>query len=105
LAENIYQSVSILPYEGKIKILGKEISGTFLGKVINVEGGRGEWQAMNAVVQSVEEIVDKGETTIILGPAKHLGPDDLSELTKSNRNRFSSRNFYARNTAEAGGNA
>jgi hypothetical protein len=105
LAENIYQSVSLLPYEGKIRLVRREISGTFLGKVINVEGGREEWETMNAVVQTVEEHLDTGETTILLGPPKHLGPDDLSELTKSNRNRFSSRNFHSRHTAEAGGNA
>jgi hypothetical protein len=60
---------------------------------------------MNAVVQAVEESVDTGESYIILGPAKHLGPDDLSELTKSNRHRFSSHNFHSRSTAEASGNA
>jgi hypothetical protein len=89
----------------KIRLEGEEISGNFLGKVVNVEGGRTEWETMDAVVQSVEENVDTGEVAIILGPAKHLGPDDLSELTKSNRNRFSSRNFHSRSTAEAGGNA
>jgi hypothetical protein len=105
LAENIYQSVSVLQYEGKIRLIHKEISGTFLGEVINIVGGRGEWEAMNAVVQTVEEHLDTGETTILLGPPKRLGPDDLSELTKSNRHRFSSRNFHSRSTAEAGGNS
>jgi hypothetical protein len=105
LAENIYQSVSPLQYEGKIRLIHKEIFGTFLGKVINIAGGREEWETMNAVVQTVEEHLDAGETTILLGPPKHLGPDDLSELTKSNRYRFSSRNFHSRSTAEAGGNS
>ncbi|MDR1591071.1 MAG: hypothetical protein LBR92_03705 [Puniceicoccales bacterium] len=105
LAENIYQSVSPLQYEGKIRLTNGEISGTFLGKIINITDGREEWEAMNAVVQTVEEYLDRGETTIVLGPAKHLGPDDLSELTKSNRYRFSSRNFHSRSTAEAGGNS
>ncbi|MDR1906823.1 MAG: hypothetical protein LBQ03_01205 [Puniceicoccales bacterium] len=105
LAQNIYESVSVLQYEGKIRQVCREISGSFLGKIINITGGRMEWESMGAVVQTVEERLDTGEITIILGPAKHLGPDDLSELTKSNRNRISSRNFYARSTAEAGGNA
>jgi hypothetical protein len=105
LAENIYQSVSPLQYEGKIRLVNGEISGTFLGKVINIADGREEWETMNAVVQTVEEYLDEGETMILLGPPKHLGPDDLSELTKSNRYRFSSRNFHSRSTAEAGGNS
>jgi hypothetical protein len=105
LAGNIYQSVSVLQYEGKIRLVNEEISGAFLGKVINIAGGREDWEAMNAVVQTVEEYLDRGETIIVLGPAKHLGPDDLSELTKSNRYRFSSRNFYSRSTAEVGGNS
>jgi hypothetical protein len=105
LAENIYQSTSPLQYEGKIRQVCREISGTFLGKAINIADGREEWESMNAVVQTVEENWDTGETVIFFGPAKHLGPDDLSELTKSNRNRFSSRNFHSRSTAEAGGNS
>ena len=42
---------------------------------------------------------------ITVGPAKHLGPDDLSELTKSNRKRIRSRSFHSRSTGEANGNA
>jgi hypothetical protein len=105
LANHIYESVSVLPYEGKILYMREDVSGNFLGKAINVTGGRPEWETMNAVVQTVEEHLDTGQTAIILGPAKHLGPDDLSELTKSNRHRVSSRNFHARHTAEANGNA
>jgi hypothetical protein len=105
LAENIYQSVSPLQHEGKIRLVNGEISGDFLGKVINIADGREEWETMNAVVQTVEEHLDTGEMTILLGPPKHLGPDDLSELTKSNRYRFASRNFHSRSTAEAGGNS
>jgi hypothetical protein len=104
LAAHIYGGVSALHYEGKMVHVREEISGNFLGKVINVAGGRSEWEAMNAVVQTVEEHLDTGQTTMILGPAKHLGPDDLSELTKSNRRRIASRNFHARHTAEASGN-
>jgi hypothetical protein len=59
---------------------------------------------MNAVVQEVREDLDAGETQVIFGPAKHLGADDLSELTRTNRTRFSSRNFAIRSTAEAEGN-
>ncbi|MDR0590797.1 MAG: hypothetical protein LBG09_03035 [Puniceicoccales bacterium] len=105
LAAHIYEGVSVLQYEGKIVYVRAEVGGDFLGKAINVTGGRLEWESMGAVVQSVEEHLDTGKAVIILGPAKHLGPDDLSELTKSNRYRVASRNFHARRTAEASGNA
>ncbi|MDR1303531.1 MAG: hypothetical protein LBJ81_02835 [Puniceicoccales bacterium] len=104
LAAHIYGGVSALQYEGRIVYVRAEVGGDFLGRAINVTGGRLEWESMDAVVQSVEEHLETGKTVIILGPAKHLGPDDLSELTKSNRHRVASRNFHARRTAEASGN-
>ncbi|MDE6576475.1 MAG: hypothetical protein K2L24_03740 [Opitutales bacterium] len=105
LAKQVYQGVSVLHYEGQIVLTQPEVGGDFLGKTINLTHGRTEWESMNAVVQSVAELVDSGTMTIMLGPAKHLGPDDLSELTKSNRRRTRSRNFHTRSTGEASGSA
>lgn len=105
LAQRVYEGVSVLQYEGQLVTEQPEVTGSFLGKVINLIGGRSEWETMQAVIQSVEEILDTGKTTLTLGPAKHLGPDDLSELTKSNRWRFSTRNASSRHTAVASGSA
>lgn len=106
LAEQVYQSVSVLHYEGQLVLTQPEVGeSSFLGKVINLTQGRPEWTTMQAVVQSVIDVVDTGTTTIVLGPAKHLGPDDLSELTKSNRRRTQSRHFLTRMTGEASSSA
>jgi len=41
---------------------------------------------MNAQIQSVTEDVDAGETEITIGPAKHLGGDDLLEQLRAAQN-------------------
>lgn len=105
LAEYIYQSVNPLQYEGRCKWIEKEIDGDFLGYKFNISQGKEAWSTMGAVVQSVGENLDYGEITVTFGPAKHLGPDDLAELTKSSRRRIESRNHHSRKTAEAQGNS
>lgn len=104
LADQVYNSVSILQFDGFIKFIEKELSMTFLGKKLNLQGGQSIWATMDAVIQEVSEDLDGGETRVVFGPAKHLGADDLSELTRTNRTRFSSKNFGIRSTAEAEGN-
>jgi hypothetical protein len=88
LAEQIYLSTCDLQYDGRVRYTMREIDDVeFLGARINILGGDIEWSTMNAVVQSVEENISTGDRNIQVGPAKHLGPDDLSEMTKSNRKR------------------
>ena len=88
LAEQIYLSTCDLQYDGRVRYTMREIDDVeFLGARINILGGDIEWSTMNAVVQSVEENIATGDRNIQVGPAKHLGPDDLSEMTKSNRKR------------------
>jgi hypothetical protein len=103
LAEQVYNSVSLLQFDGFIRFTEKELSLNFMGKKLNLFGGQQAWSTMDAIVQEVRENLDSGETMVIFGPAKHLGVDDLSELTRTNRLRFSSRNFGVRSTAEAEG--
>lgn len=88
LAEQIYLSTCDLQYDGRVKYVLKELDDVqFLGFTLNVSGGHQLWMSMCAVVQSVEENIASGERILRFGPAKHLGPDDLSEMTKSNRKR------------------
>lgn len=103
LAEQVYNSVSVLQFDGFIRFSEKELSLAFMGKKLNLSGGQSVWNTMDAVVQEVNEDLDAGETRVVFGPARHLGADDLSELTRTNRTRFSSRNFGIRSTAEAEG--
>lgn len=103
LAEQLYQGVSYLPFEGHLCFEAREIFNNPMGKKLNIMGGEPDWETMNAQVQEVMEQLETGQTRITLGPARHLGAADLIELTRGNRHRFSVRNATARSTGEAEG--
>ncbi|MDR2776486.1 MAG: hypothetical protein LBB17_00350 [Puniceicoccales bacterium] len=100
LAEQIYNSVNPLQYDGTVVTVSEEISQDFFGKMLNIIGGQPSWETMNAVVQEVVEDLDSGKIFIKFGPAKHLGAADLAELTRSGRLLFESKNHSERITAE-----
>ncbi|MDR1414070.1 MAG: hypothetical protein LBI56_04010 [Puniceicoccales bacterium] len=104
LAEQIYNAVNPLQYDGSLAIVAQEVDADYFGKVLNLSGGQSAWTAMNAVVQEVIEYLDAGKTVIRFGPAKHLGASDLAELTRSGRLLFESKNYNERTTAEVSGN-
>jgi hypothetical protein len=87
LAAEIYASLSVLQYEGTVKNTQAEVpSDIGIGQNLNLTGGASAWASMNAQIQQIDEDVDAGETTITIGPAKHLGGDDLLEQTRAQRN-------------------
>ena len=96
LAESFYKSVSKLPYDGKLTMKINEINHTQLGYALNILNGNKAWKKMNAVIQSVRENIDTGTIEITFGPPKHLGPDDLIQLMRSNRNRVAPVNAHLR---------
>ncbi|MDR2603597.1 MAG: hypothetical protein LBC11_03510 [Puniceicoccales bacterium] len=104
LAEQIYNSVNPLQYDGTVVTISEEISQDFFGKTLNITGGQPAWGTMNAVVQEVVEYLDSGKIFIKFGPAKHLGAADLAELTRSGRLLFESKNYSERITAEVSSN-
>jgi hypothetical protein len=86
LAAEIYAALSVLQYEGTIKNTQIEVpSDIGLGKNLNLTGGATAWASMNAQIQGITEDVEAGETEIIIGPAKHLGGDDLLEQLRAAR--------------------
>jgi hypothetical protein len=104
LAEQIYNSVNPLQYDGTIVTVSAEVSQDFFGKTLNITGGQPAWETMHAVVQEVVEYLDSGKIFIKFGPTKHLGAADLAELTRSGRLLFESKNYSERLTAEVSGN-
>lgn len=89
LAKVIYDSCSVLHFDGLIEFHQDEVDGSVsVGNILNLSGGRAEWATMNALVQQVTEDIDSGITSVTVGPAKHLGPDDLIEWLRFNRGRF-----------------
>lgn len=85
LAQQIYDSLKILHYEGNVTTIEPEAWTVQLGKRLNITGGRSEWETMNALVQSVDIDIGSGQTDIAIGPPKVLNAQDLIELLRFNR--------------------
>jgi hypothetical protein len=84
LAGYILALESIPQYEGSLVVQETEISDVCpLGSALNITGGQAEWAAMNACVQEVR-YGDNGQTEIIFGPAKHLGPAQFVARFRNN---------------------
>lgn len=87
-----YEATHTPQWDGQITITEREVSSDFAGNVINISGGRGEWESMNAVPQSVDLDADNGVTSLSVGLANHLRIEDMVELQKQSRNRTT---FYS----------
>jgi len=88
LAQYLYDQVKDVQWSGVLTLVEEEVSGLVgIGQAVNVIGGRPEWAAMRAMVQSVTEEIETGTTRIELGPPEHLGIQDLVELLKVGRRR------------------
>ena len=86
LAINLYAAFSTLVWEGDITITEDEISGSVqIGNVVNVINGNSDWATMNAVVQSITEDYENGETTIKVGPPQQLGVTDFLDYFRMGR--------------------
>lgn len=89
LASALYQALSVLEWDGELRLVGQEINGRIgVGHRLNLVGFRPEWATMAATVQEVAESIDTGETSIRFGPPQHLGPRDLVELLRVGRFRY-----------------
>lgn len=58
-----------------------------IGLAVNIAGGTGAFAAINAIVQSCDEDIDGGTTSLTVGPPEQLGPQDLVALLQVTRNR------------------
>jgi len=88
LAEMIHGAISVTQWDGSLLIVEAEATrSALIGCVINLTGSLTDWATMRAQVQSAQIDLFRGETRVNVGPARHLGPDDLVELYRVNRNR------------------
>jgi hypothetical protein len=101
LAQQIYNSVAAMQYEGSYTTVSQEIGAVSLGIVVNLTGGRTEWETMNALVQEIECDLDKGKVTFKFSQHGHLGLQDLMELVRMNRQRVVSARYASRTTGQA----
>lgn len=99
LAADLLASWSQLQYEGSAEITQSEcVGGIAPGSKLNVIGGAPEWASMGAIIQSVDEVLETGKTTVTCGPAAHLGADDLITLFREQRKRQVSYAWVSRKT-------
>jgi len=86
LAQNFYEALNALHYEGSFAMVEEEISRVVgLGNTLNLSGGRAEWATMAAQVQSVNWTAGTGSTTVNFGPPEHLAPQDVLEFIRGLR--------------------
>ena len=103
LAKEFYLSTNTTQWEGTVTIVERELTSKVRpGMKLNIAGGDPRWLTMDALVQQVTENIDTGTTSIVLGPASHLGPADLIELHRINRLRFTFTNPATRTTGLSG---
>lgn len=103
LATQLYSALGTLQYEGDVILTESECSSDIgLGNTLNLSRGRAAWATMSALIQSVEEDIQAGQTRIRFGPAAHLGPQDLVELLRVNRLRLIRTRLSTRDTGQGG---
>jgi hypothetical protein len=90
LAQNVYNAINVLQFEGEVVLQEEEVSGQLLiGNLLNITGSAtAEWAGMNGLVQEVTENIDTGQTTVRFGPPKTLNAGELVDLLRVNRFRL-----------------
>lgn len=90
LARRYFEELDPLQYDGTVALDSDEWDGlNLLGYAVNLAGfaKRPEWATMRALVVGQSVDLKSGATTLTLGPAKHLNPDDWVTLARPARGR------------------
>lgn len=88
LAASLYAAMSAVQYEGTFTLKERECTmWARPGLVINLTGGRDEWETMKAIIQNVSYDLTTGTTQVTLGFNRELGAGDLVAIMRSNRRR------------------
>ncbi|MBN8247596.1 MAG: hypothetical protein J0L84_09150 [Verrucomicrobia bacterium] len=103
IAQQLFDAVGTLHFEGSVTLVGEEVSGPSIGQRLNITGGRPEWANAGALIQSVDDDIETGTRSISFGPPTHLGPAYLIELLRFNRQRRISVGYSSRATGQVSG--
>lgn len=88
LAQNVYTAASVLQWEGSVETTAEDVDGTLRpGQLLNLTGGRTEWESMAALIYEVTEDITQGITAARFGPVPYLGIGDLLDLLRMGRER------------------
>jgi hypothetical protein len=88
LAENYYNALAQLQYEGSWEITEQECGtagGPYLGDVLNLTDGLTAWATMNAAIFETTENLATGVTRLRFGPVAYLSPKDWIAWYRVNR--------------------
>lgn len=101
LAASLFAAWSVLQYDGRVTLVEPECSSYGPGSVVNLLGGREEWETMAALVQEVTQDADSGTTTITVGPQRRISPGDLRSFARFGRVRGLAENQRSQGTGLA----
>jgi hypothetical protein len=88
LAQNLYDSLATLQYEGSVTLTEQECVGDIRpGHLLRLSGGRTAWATMDAMVFETVENISAGETAVRFGPPAHLVLADWLALVRLGRDR------------------
>lgn len=89
LAQYLYESMSPLQYEGSVSTTQQEVTGYIgPGNRLNILGTQDVAHAsMNARVQSVDEYIDSGSTSVRFGATPSLSLGSILEFMRATRHR------------------
>jgi len=97
LAQALYDALNVPQWQGTLSLIEEEVTGTIgPGKLLNITGGAAAWATMRATVQSVQEHLDTGTTTIQIGTPNHLTLSTIMALRRANRTRKPADSWAAR---------
>ncbi|MBK1882666.1 hypothetical protein JIN85_20740, partial [Luteolibacter pohnpeiensis] len=79
LAANLKAAMDWIPHDGTVKLVEPVTNpGPYLGKVVNIAGGRATWADMLAVPNGLTCVLETGRTTIQLGAPPAYGTNNLN---------------------------
>jgi hypothetical protein len=103
IAQSVWTSLNRLQYEGEdVRVQAAIDGGVSMLNTLNLSGGRAEWAAMNAQIQSIRKHYGSGETEVSIGPARHLNANQLMDIFRAWRARLITSGFSLRQSGNIG---
>lgn len=104
LAASLYNDLNAPHYQGYVKTVSEEITGSVtVGSLLYIEGGDPAWATMAASIQTISEHIDSGTATLQVGPPAHLTPSEILDLRRANRTRKPAVSATSRTSGESSG--
>jgi len=103
-AQSIYDALSLVYCAGNIRLVAQECgSQSWTGHRLSIVNGRPEWASAAAQVQSVREDLENGITELMIGPPKHVSPQQIMDYLRLLQWRVVTNRPSMRNDGEMGG--